>query len=166
VNERSVGKKGQVRTKLRTFQVVDHYLFLLFGLHIFIKVLGEWVGMELRIPILKIQHILLVSVQIELDDTSAMQLQEDLLSKLQETAATGVVLDLTSLDIIDSYIAKVLGDIVTMSKLMGAEVVITGMQPAVAITLIELGINLNGVSTALDLEKGVEMLNTRVEEPH
>ncbi|MBM7694102.1 rsbT antagonist protein RsbS [Peribacillus deserti] len=116
----------------------------------------------MRIPILKIQDILLVSVQIELDDQSALQLQEDLLIKIQETAAKGIVLDLTSLDMVDSFIAKVLGDIVSMSKLMGSTVVITGIQPAVAITLIELGITLNDVLTAMDLEKGVDLLRKAV----
>ncbi|PLT31285.1 STAS domain-containing protein [Peribacillus deserti] len=116
----------------------------------------------MRIPILKIQNILLVSVQIELDDQSALQLQEDLLTKIQETAAGGIVLDLTSLDMVDSFIGKVIGDIVSMSKLMGSNVVITGIQPAVAITLIELGISLNGVLTAMDLEKGVDLLKSAV----
>ncbi|MGN1401910.1 MAG: STAS domain-containing protein [Bacillus sp. (in: firmicutes)] len=112
----------------------------------------------MRIPILKLYDFLLVSIQWELDDATALQFQEDLLKKIHETSATGVVIDITSIDFIDSFIAKVLGDVVNMSKLMGAKVVITGIQPAVAITLIELGINLNDVFTALDLEKGLEKL--------
>ena len=112
----------------------------------------------MRIPILKLRDCLLVSIQWELDDATALQFQEDLLKKIHETSSRGVVIDITSIDFIDSFIAKVLGDVVSMSKLMGARVVITGIQPAVAITLIELGINLNGVYTALDLEKGLEKL--------
>ena len=112
----------------------------------------------MRIPILKLHDCLLISIQWELDDATALQFQEDLLHKIHETNANGVVIDLTSVDIIDSFIAKVLGDVINMSKLMGAKVVITGIQPAVAITLIELGITLSDVMTALDLEKGLEKL--------
>ena len=97
----------------------------------------------MRIPILKLHDCLLISIQWELDDATALQFQEDLLHKIHETNASGVVIDLTSVDIIDSFIAKVLGDVINMSKLMGAKVVITGIQPAVAITLIELGITLS-----------------------
>lgn len=112
----------------------------------------------MKIPILKLYDCLLVSIQWEIDDQSALQFQEDLLRKIHETSARGVVIDLTSIDFIDSFIAKVLGDVVHMSKLMGAKVVLTGIQPAVAITLVELGIQLNDVHTALDLEKGLEKL--------
>ncbi|MFS0784402.1 STAS domain-containing protein [Bacillus sp. 1P06AnD] len=112
----------------------------------------------MRIPILKLYNCLLVSIQWELDDATALEFQEDLLRKIHETGSNGVVIDITSIDFIDSFIAKVLGDVVSMSKLMGAKVVITGIQPAVAITLIELGITLNDVYTALDLEKGLEKL--------
>lgn len=119
--------------------------------------------MNLRIPILKLKECLIVSVQWELDDQTALQFQEDLLSKLHETSARGVVIDLTPIDFIDSFIAKVLGDVISMSGLMGAKVVITGIQPAVAITLIELGIRLEGVITALDLENGLEKLHRKLE---
>ena len=112
----------------------------------------------MRIPILKLHDCLLISIQWELDDATALQFQEDLLHKIHETNANGVVIDLTSIDIIDSFIAKVLGDVINMSKLMGAKVVITGIQPAVAITLVELGITLSDVMTAIDLEKGLEKL--------
>jgi len=112
----------------------------------------------LRIPILKLHDCLLVSIQWELDDQTALQFQEDLLHKIHSTSARGIVIDITSIDFIDSFIAKVLGDVMDMSKLMGAKVVITGIQPAVAITLIELGIRLEGVLTALDLENGLEKL--------
>ncbi|HLO10868.1 MAG TPA: STAS domain-containing protein [Pseudoneobacillus sp.] len=112
----------------------------------------------MRIPILKLKNCLLVSIQWELDDQTALQFQEDLLRKIHETSSNGVVIDITSIDFIDSFIAKVLGDVISMSKLMGAKVVITGIQPAVAITLIELGITLEDVLTAIDLEKGLEKL--------
>ncbi|MCJ8008510.1 STAS domain-containing protein [Lederbergia wuyishanensis] len=112
----------------------------------------------MRIPILKLRECLLVSIQWELDDQTALQFQEDLLHKIHQTSARGVVIDITSIDFIDSFIAKVLGDVINMSKLMGAKVVITGIQPAVAITLIELGIRLEDVVTALDLENGLDKL--------
>ncbi|KOO40361.1 STAS domain-containing protein [Priestia koreensis] len=118
----------------------------------------------MRIPILKLHEYLLVSIQWELDDQTAIQFQEDLLSKIHQTGAKGVVIDLTSIDMIDSFIAKVLGDVVSMSNLMGAKVVLTGIQPAVAITLVELGIGLNDVLTALDLEKGLEKLQSELGE--
>ncbi|MEK3976789.1 MULTISPECIES: STAS domain-containing protein [Psychrobacillus] len=120
--------------------------------------------MMTRIPILKLRDCLIVSIQWELDDQTALAFQEDLLDKLHTTAARGVVLDLTPIDFIDSFIAKVLGDVINMSGLMGAKVVITGIQPAVAITLIELGIRLENVATALDLENGLEKLERELED--
>ena len=117
-----------------------------------------------KIPILKLYNCLLISIQLELDDQTALQFQEDLLKKIHETEARGVVIDLTSIDMIDSYIAKVLGDVISMSRLMGAKVVLTGIQPAVAITLVELGIHLQEVQTALDLEKGLETLQRELGE--
>jgi rsbT antagonist protein RsbS len=102
-------------------------------------------------------------VQVDLDDQTALQFQEDLLSKIHEEGSTGVVIDLTSVDMIDSFIAKVLGDVVEMSNLMGAKVVLTGIQPAVAITLIDMGIMLEEVPTALDLEQGLEKLQQELE---
>ena len=120
--------------------------------------------MVARIPILKLYNCLLISIQWELDDQTAIQFQEDLLHKIHETEASGVVLDLTSIDVIDSFIAKVIGDVISMSNLMGAKVVLTGIQPAVAITLVELGIHLQEVLTALDLEKGLETLQLELGE--
>ena len=120
--------------------------------------------MNMRIPILKLNDILIVSVQWELDDQTAIQFQEDLLNKMHETSARGVVIDLTPIDFIDSFIAKVLGDVISMSRLMGAKVVISGIQPAVAITLIELGIRLEDVLTALDLENGLDKLHKELED--
>ncbi|MEI4770704.1 STAS domain-containing protein [Psychrobacillus sp. FJAT-51614] len=119
--------------------------------------------MKTRIPILKLKDCLIVSIQWELDDQTALSFQEDLLDKLHTTSARGVVLDLTPIDFIDSFIAKVLGDVISMSSLMGAKVVITGIQPAVAITLIELGIRLENIVTALDLENGLEKLERELE---
>lgn len=118
----------------------------------------------MTIPILKLKQYLLVTIQWELDDQTAMQFQEDILKKIHETEAKGIVIDLTSVDIIDSFIAKVIGDVVNMSNLMGAKVVLTGIQPAVAITLVDLGIHLDDVPTALDLEKGLEKLQQELGE--
>ncbi|AIC95773.1 MULTISPECIES: STAS domain-containing protein [Bacillaceae] len=117
----------------------------------------------MRIPILKLNQYLLISIQTELDDQTALQFQEDLLGKIHEEGSNGVVIDLTSVDMIDSFIAKVLGDVVDMSSLMGARVVLTGIRPAVAITLIDMGIKLEGVSTALDLEQGLASLQQELE---
>ncbi len=118
----------------------------------------------MRIPILKLHNYLLISIQIEMDDNTAVQFQEDLLDKIHQTGASGVVIDLTSVEIIDSFIAKVLGDVVKMSDLMGAKVVLTGIQPAVSVTLIDLGIHLQGVPTALDLEQGLIKLRQELGE--
>ncbi|WP_066187446.1 MULTISPECIES: STAS domain-containing protein [Gracilibacillus] len=118
----------------------------------------------MRIPILKLHNYLLVSIQIDLDDQTAIDFQEDLLNRIHKSGATGVVIDLTSVEIIDSFIAKVLGDVVSMSDLMGAKVVLTGIQPAVAVTLIDLGIHLQNVPTALDLEQGLMKLHQELEE--
>ncbi|HLS07791.1 STAS domain-containing protein [Lentibacillus sp.] len=118
----------------------------------------------MRIPILKLHDYLLISIQTEMDDNTAIQFQEDLLDKIHQTGATGVVIDLTSVEIIDSFIAKVLGDVVTMSDLMGAKVVLTGIQPAVAVTLIDLGVHLKDVPTALDLEQGLIKLHQELGE--
>lgn len=117
----------------------------------------------MRIPILKLQNYLLISIQVDLDDQTAIEFQEDLLSQIYKSGAKGVVIDLTSVDIIDSFIAKVLGDVVTMSDLMGAKVVLTGIQPAVAMTLIELGIHMQEVQTALNLEQGLIKLRQELE---
>jgi rsbT antagonist protein RsbS len=117
----------------------------------------------LRIPILKLHDYLLISVQVELDDQTALRFQEDVLEKIHIEGSRGVVIDLTSVEMIDSFIAKVLGDVVDMSNLMGARVVLTGIQPAVAITLIDMGIVLDEVPTALDLEQGLERLQLELE---
>lgn len=113
----------------------------------------------MRIPILKLHQYLLVSIQTEIDDQTAINFQEDLLEKIHTSGATGIVIDLTSVEMIDSFIAKVLGDVVSMSELMGAKVVLTGIQPSVAMTLIELGIHMKNVKTALNLEQGLIKLH-------
>lgn len=118
----------------------------------------------MRIPILKLYDYLLISVQWELDDQTALQFQEDLLNRIHETGAKGVVIDLSSIDMIDSFIAKIIGDVVNMSNLLGAKVVLTGIQPAVAITLVDLGIHMKGVPTALDLEQGLDKLKQELGE--
>lgn len=117
-----------------------------------------------RIPILKLGDYLLVSIQVELDDQTALQFQEDLLEKIHQTEAKGVVIDLTSVEFVDSFIAKVIGDVVKMANLMGCEVVLTGIQSAVAMTLVDLGIFLDDVKTALNLEQGLEKLQQELEE--
>ncbi|MGG1573985.1 STAS domain-containing protein [Fictibacillus sp. NRS-1165] len=112
----------------------------------------------MSIPILKINESLLVFIQEVLDDQSALQLQEDLLNKIQSVNATGIVVDMSLVELVDSFIAKILVDIVNMSDLMGAKVILTGVQPPVAITLNETGISLKNISTALDVEQGIESL--------
>ncbi|MCK6257268.1 STAS domain-containing protein [Fictibacillus sp. KIGAM418] len=112
----------------------------------------------MSIPILKVNDSLLVSIQEDLDDQSAMQLQEDILKNIQSTNATGIVMDLSLVNLVDSFIAKILVDIVNMSDLMGARVIVTGVQPLVAITLNEMGISMKNISTAIDVEKGLESL--------
>ncbi|WP_210366113.1 STAS domain-containing protein [Bacillus sp. REN3] len=122
-----------------------------------------WRLRKVRIPILKLKEYLLVSIQVELDDQTVLTFQEDLLNKIKDTGAKGVVIDLTSVDMVDSFIAKVLGDVIVMTGLMGTKAVLTGIQPAVAITLIELGITMENVHTALDLEQGISILSHLLE---
>ncbi|WP_322815862.1 STAS domain-containing protein [Chloroflexus sp.] len=113
---------------------------------------------NLRIPILKIGNILIASIQVALHDASAVQFKDDLLQKIYDTRARGVIIDLTALDVVDSFIGRLIADIAAMAGLMGAHVVLTGLQPAVAITLVELGLELPRVLTALNLEKGLAMM--------
>ncbi|MGQ9626174.1 MAG: STAS domain-containing protein [Anaerolineae bacterium] len=118
----------------------------------------------IRIPILKIEDYLVASVQIALHDRSAVQFRDDIIQRIYETKAKGVIVDLTAVDVVDSFIGRLIGDIAEMASLMGAKVVITGLQPAVAITLVELGLELPGVITALNLEKGIATLRHLAEE--
>ncbi|MEV4517990.1 STAS domain-containing protein [Dactylosporangium sp. NPDC049525] len=111
-----------------------------------------------RVPVLKIGEILLVSIQIDLDDQTALQLQEDLGDRIVETGAHGVVIDISALEIVDSFIGRMLSTIASVSRVLDAETVVVGMRPAVAITLVELGLSLNGVRTALNVDKALEIL--------
>lgn len=111
-----------------------------------------------RIPILKLGNFLLVTVQVDMHDRLAMNLQDDLTEKIVATHARGVLIDISSLDIVDSFIGRMLGNIASMSGILDARTVVVGMRPAVAITLVELGLSLPGVRTALNVEKGMELL--------
>jgi rsbT antagonist protein RsbS len=119
---------------------------------------------SLRIPILKIGDVLIASIQVALHDSSAVQFKEDLLNRIYETKARGLIVDLTAVEVVDSFIGRLISDIASMAGLMGTRVVITGLQPAVAITLVELGLELPQVLTALNLEKGLTMLRRQVGE--
>lgn len=117
------------------------------------------------IPILKIGSFLLVSVQIDLQDHNAVQLQDDLSKRIVETGATGVLIDISALEIVDSFIGRMLSSIAAISRVLDADTVVVGMRPAVAITMVELGLGLDGVHTALDMERGLALLgNLRPEE--
>ena len=111
-----------------------------------------------RIPILKLGDFLLVTVQVDMHDQLAMNLQDDLTQKIVNVHARGVLIDISALDVVDSFIGRMLGNIASMSRILDAETVVVGMQPAVAITLVELGLSLPGVRTALNVEKGMDLL--------
>ena len=114
-----------------------------------------------RVPILRIGSTLLVSIQVDLQDQSVQQLQEDLAEQIAATGARGVIIDITAVEIVDSFIGRMLSTIGSMSRLFDARTVLVGMRPAVAITLVELGLSLEGVQTALNTEKGLQMLAGR-----
>jgi len=118
-----------------------------------------------RIPILKLGEFLLVSVQVDMHDQLAITLQEDLTERIVAVRARGVLIDISALDIVDSFIGRMLGNIASMSKVLDAETVVVGMAPAVAITLVELGLSLPGVRTALNVEKGMELLRRAMDFP-
>lgn len=117
-----------------------------------------------RIPILKLGRFLLVTVQVDMHDRLAMQLQDDLTTKIAQTAARGVLIDISALEIVDSFIGRMLANISAMARVLDAETVVVGMQPAVAITLVELGLSLTGVRTALNVERGMELLSASLAE--
>src|SRR5580658_2578382 len=111
-----------------------------------------------KIPILKMGSFLLVTIQVDMHDQLAMQLQDDLTSRIVATRARGVLIDISSLEIVDSFIGRMISNIAAMARVLDAETVVVGMQPAVAITLVELGLSLEGVRTALNVEKGMVLL--------
>ena len=113
-----------------------------------------------RIPILKLRDLLLVTIQVDMHDRLAMQLQDELTTRISETGARGVLIDISSLDIVDSFIGRMIANIAAMARVLDAETVVVGMQPAVAITLVELGLTLPGVRTALNVDKGMALLET------
>jgi rsbT antagonist protein RsbS len=111
-----------------------------------------------RIPILQIGQILLVTIQVDMEDQMALALQDDLANKISGTGAKGVLIDISALEIVDSFVGRMLASISGISRILDATTVVVGMQPAVAITLVELGLSLEGVRTALNVERGMELL--------
>ena len=117
-----------------------------------------------RIAILKMGEYLLVTIQVDMHDRLAMTLQDDLTTKIVSTHAKGVLIDISALEMVDSFIGRMLGQIAAISRILDAETVVVGMRPAVAITLVELGLSLSGVRTALNVERGMDLLRTRIKE--
>ena len=114
-----------------------------------------------RVPILRIGDVLLVSIQIDLQDQIALQLQDDLSQRIVDTGAKGVLIDISALEIVDSFVGRMISTTAAVSRVLDAETVVVGMQPAVAITLVELGLTLEGVRTALDVDRGLAILAAR-----
>jgi rsbT antagonist protein RsbS len=115
-----------------------------------------------KIPILRMGEFLLVTIQVDMHDRLAIALQDDLTNRISQTGAHGVLIDISSLEIVDSFIGRMIGNIAAMSRVLDAETVVVGMQPAVAITLVELGMSLPGVKTALNVDAGMELLRESV----
>ncbi|QKW25375.1 STAS domain-containing protein [Streptomyces seoulensis] len=111
-----------------------------------------------RVPVLKIGDILLVSIQVDLEDQMVMDLQDDLSNRIVDTNAKGVIIDISALEIVDSFVGRMLATNASISRVLGAETIVVGMRPAVAMTLVELGLSLQGVRTALNLERGLKLL--------
>lgn len=116
-----------------------------------------------KIPILKMGEFLLVTIQVDMHDRLAMALQEDLTEKIVKSRARGVLIDISALEIVDSFIGRMLGNIAGMASLLDATTVLVGMQPAVAITLVELGLSLSGIRTALNVERGMDLLRSSLD---
>ena len=117
-----------------------------------------------QIPILKIGDCLLVTIQVDMHDRLAMALQEDLTTKIVKSRARGVMIDISALEIVDSFIGRMLNNIAAMSRVLDAVTVVVGMRPAVAITLVELGLSLTGVRTALNVDRGLELIRSLIDE--
>ena len=117
------------------------------------------------IPILKIGSALLVTIQVDMHDRLATQLQEDLTTRIVQHRARGVLIDISALEIVDSFIGRMLDNIAAVSRILDAETVVVGMRPAVAITLVELGLSLSGVKTALNVERGMDLIRSRLDQP-
>jgi rsbT antagonist protein RsbS len=115
-----------------------------------------------KIPILKMGPFLLVTVQVDMHDQLAMQLQDDLTARIVAAKARGVLIDISSLEVVDSFIGRMISNIAAMAKVLDAETVVVGIQPAVAITLVELGLSLEGVRTALNVDRGMALLQERL----
>jgi rsbT antagonist protein RsbS len=115
-----------------------------------------------RIPILRMGRFLLVTIQVDMHDQLALALQDDLTNRISADGAAGVLIDISSLDVVDSFIGRMIGNIAAMARVLDAVTVVTGMRPSVAITLVELGLELDGVHTALDVDKGVALLKTKL----
>ncbi|HJR17913.1 MAG TPA: STAS domain-containing protein [Gemmatimonadales bacterium] len=118
-----------------------------------------------RIPILKMGDCLLVTIQVDMHDRLALALQEDLTARISDTSAHGVLIDISSLEIVDSFIGRMFANIAAMARVLDAVTVVVGMQPAVAITLVELGLSLPGVRTALNVERGIALLRSSLDVP-
>ena len=116
-----------------------------------------------RIPILKMGEFLLVSIQVDMHDQLALALQDDLTEKIAKTGAHGVLIDISAVEVVDSFIGRMIANIAAMARILDARTVLVGMQPAVAITLVELGLGLPGVRTALDVERGMALLRVEVQ---
>ncbi|HLW51689.1 MAG TPA: STAS domain-containing protein [Candidatus Angelobacter sp.] len=115
-----------------------------------------------KIPILRMGAFLLVTIQVDMHDRLALTLQDDLTNRIVETGARGVLIDISTLQMVDSFIGRMLANIASMSRILDAQTVVVGMQPAVAITLVELGLSLHGVRTALNVERGMELLKAAI----
>ena len=118
-----------------------------------------------RVPILKIEEFLLVSIQVDMHDQLALTLQDDLTQKIVATRARAVLIDISALEMVDSFMGRMLGNIASMSRILDAQTVVVGMRPAVAITLVELGLSLPGIRTALNVDAGLALLREIMERP-